>query len=191
MSASAPIGVYIVDDHPIVRAGLRSIEDVAPQIRIVGEAANIADAWNGIIQHQPDVVLLDIRVRVKSQVLLKSGPVQSLLKGFINRRPEGPSEDERVKAFSVLWGEVRNASGSVRTSRMRTPEGYTLTALTSLLIVDKVLQGQAPAGVPVDDRRPGPDRAARRALGRRKIAVAAALLGVQRRRHAPWLGPEV
>jgi len=78
--------------------------------------------------------------------VLKSSPVQSLLKGFVNRRPEGPSEDERVKAFSLLWGEVRDDSGQVRTSRMRTPEGYTLTALTSLRIVEKVLAGQAPPG---------------------------------------------
>jgi len=46
----------------------------------------------------------------------------------------------------LLWGEVRDDAGQVRTSRMRTAEGYTLTALTSLRIVEKVLAGQAPAG---------------------------------------------
>jgi two-component system response regulator DevR len=70
VSGAAPIRVYIVDDHPIVRAGLHSIEDVAPHIQIVGEAANITDAWNGISQHRPDLVLLDIRVRDESGIEL-------------------------------------------------------------------------------------------------------------------------
>jgi two-component system response regulator DevR len=70
VSGAAPIRVYIVDDHPIVRAGLHSIEDVAPHIQIVGEAANITDAWNGISHHRPDLVLLDIRVRDESGIEL-------------------------------------------------------------------------------------------------------------------------
>ncbi len=66
MSAGVPnppaVRLMLVDDHPLVRVGLRSIGDLAPHIRIVGEAGRIEDASAGILQHRPDVVLLDIRV---------------------------------------------------------------------------------------------------------------------------------
>jgi short subunit dehydrogenase-like uncharacterized protein len=78
--------------------------------------------------------------------VLGSGPVQALLKRLIRMQPEGPTEEQRRDGFSLLWGEVRDGAGQVRTSRMRTPEGYTLTALASLAIVERVLKGEAPAG---------------------------------------------
>ena len=58
----------------------------------------------------------------------------------------------RVKAMSLVWGEVTNAAGQKATARLQAPEGYTLTAMSSLLITQKVLQGnykpgyQTPAG---------------------------------------------
>jgi DNA-binding NarL/FixJ family response regulator len=68
MSSAAPIRLFIVDDHPMVRAGLRCIEDLAPHVKIVGEAGTIDAACAGILQHRPDVVLLDIRVRENSGI---------------------------------------------------------------------------------------------------------------------------
>jgi two-component system, NarL family, response regulator DevR len=62
MSLPSIIRLFIVDDHPMVRAGLHSIEDLAPHIQIVGEAGTLEHAQSAILQHQPDVVLLDIRV---------------------------------------------------------------------------------------------------------------------------------
>jgi two-component system, NarL family, response regulator DevR len=62
MSEPTAIRVFIVDDHPMVRAGLRSIEDLAPHIHIVGEASSVEGARAGILEHLPDVVLLDIRM---------------------------------------------------------------------------------------------------------------------------------
>jgi short subunit dehydrogenase-like uncharacterized protein len=41
---------------------------------------------------------------------------------------------------------VTDEQGQSRTARLETPEGYTLTALTSLAIADKVLGGNAPSG---------------------------------------------
>jgi short subunit dehydrogenase-like uncharacterized protein len=79
------------------------------------------------------------------------------MKRLIAMQPEGPSEEERAKAFSLLWGEVRDAAGSKASARLRTPEGYTLTALTSLLIVQKVLDGQAKAGFQTPSLAFGPD----------------------------------
>jgi short subunit dehydrogenase-like uncharacterized protein len=89
--------------------------------------------------------------------LLKSGPVQGLMKRIIDRRPEGPSEQERATAVSLLWGEVRGPGGAKASARLRTPEGYTLTAQASLLIVGKVLDGQAKPGYQTPSSAYGPD----------------------------------
>jgi short subunit dehydrogenase-like uncharacterized protein len=89
--------------------------------------------------------------------VLASGPVQRLLKGLIQRQPEGPSDEERAKGFSLLWGEVQDPQGRRAATRMRTPEGYTLTALASLRIVQKVLEGNAPAGFQTPSMAYGPD----------------------------------
>jgi short subunit dehydrogenase-like uncharacterized protein len=57
----------------------------------------------------------------------------------------------------VLWGEVTDAAGGRASARMNTPEGYTLTVLTSLAIVERVLRGQAPAGFQTPSRAYGAD----------------------------------
>ncbi len=62
MNTPRVIRLFLVDDHPMVRVGLRSIGDLAPHIQIVGEAGRIEEASVGILRHRPDVVLLDIRV---------------------------------------------------------------------------------------------------------------------------------
>lgn len=62
MSAQT-IRLFVVDDHPIVRAGFRTIEEMASDIRIVGEASDASEALRGIGSFQPDVVLLDIRLQ--------------------------------------------------------------------------------------------------------------------------------
>jgi len=89
--------------------------------------------------------------------VLKSGPVQGLLKRFIAMRPEGPNEQQRTTGFSLLWGQVRDAAGKTATCRLRTPEGYTLTALTCLEIVQRVLDGEVKAGFQTPSMAFGPD----------------------------------
>ena len=57
-----PIRVLVVDDHPIVRQGVRSLLATYTDIQIVAEAATPAAALAAARQFQPDVVLLDIRL---------------------------------------------------------------------------------------------------------------------------------
>jgi short subunit dehydrogenase-like uncharacterized protein len=78
--------------------------------------------------------------------LLGSAPVQSFLKRQIKKQPAGPTDLERRESESLLWGEVEDEAGEKRTSRLRGPEGYTLTAMTSLAIAERVLKGDFRAG---------------------------------------------
>jgi two-component system, NarL family, nitrate/nitrite response regulator NarL len=54
------IRVLIIDDHGIVRAGLRMLLESQPGITVVGEAATCADALELATRAQPDVIVLDL-----------------------------------------------------------------------------------------------------------------------------------
>jgi two-component system, NarL family, response regulator NreC len=54
------IRVLIVDDHAVVRAGLRRVIEAEPDLEAVGEAATAERAVFAAIEQKPDVVLLDI-----------------------------------------------------------------------------------------------------------------------------------
>lgn len=57
-----PIRVLLVDDHRIVRQGLRSILDPDPGFEVVGEANDGASAMQLVGEVNPDVVLLDLKL---------------------------------------------------------------------------------------------------------------------------------
>ena len=59
---SAPIRVLIADDQPMVRAGLRMILELEPDIDIVGEAADGNEAVAVAAATEPDVILMDVRM---------------------------------------------------------------------------------------------------------------------------------
>lgn len=59
-AVSAPIRVLLVDDHAVVRAGYRSLLEDGGRIRVVGEAADAASAYNLYCSDAPDVVVMDI-----------------------------------------------------------------------------------------------------------------------------------
>ena len=55
------ITVIIVDDHPMVRDGLRSML-TAPDINVIGEAASGPEAIRKVAEQSPDITLMDIRM---------------------------------------------------------------------------------------------------------------------------------
>jgi DNA-binding NarL/FixJ family response regulator len=61
-SADRRIAVVLVDDDPLVRAGLRMILGGAPDIEVVGEAADGLEALTVIEAAAPQVVLMDVRM---------------------------------------------------------------------------------------------------------------------------------
>ena len=70
------IRVLVVDDHPVVRQGLMAILRFKPEIQLVGEAADGLEAVQLILERQPDVVLLDLRLPKLSgiEVMRQSHP---------------------------------------------------------------------------------------------------------------------
>jgi DNA-binding NarL/FixJ family response regulator len=56
------ISIVLVDDHPVVRVGLRGMLEAADDLRVVGEAGSGDEALVLVAALQPDVVLMDLRM---------------------------------------------------------------------------------------------------------------------------------
>jgi two-component system, NarL family, response regulator DevR len=56
------ITVFLLDDHEVVRAGIRALLETDDEITVVGEAATAAEAIHRIPLAQPDVAILDVRL---------------------------------------------------------------------------------------------------------------------------------
>ena len=62
MGPSKPIRILTVEDHPVFRAGLTTIIGSEPDMLLVGEAANAAEAITEFRRHRPDITLMDLRL---------------------------------------------------------------------------------------------------------------------------------
>ena len=85
------------------------------------------------------------------------GFMQSLLKSQVDRLPEGPSEAARRAGRAVLVGQARNKAGQTVRTRLRTPEGYSLTAATALDAARRVAAGEVKPGFQTPSRAFGAD----------------------------------
>src|SRR6516162_2912026 len=62
MMPAVVIGVFLLDDHEVVRKGLRALLEACDDIDVVGEADTVAEALIRIPEVQPDVAILDVRL---------------------------------------------------------------------------------------------------------------------------------
>jgi DNA-binding NarL/FixJ family response regulator len=61
-AAATAISVLLVDDHPVVRDGLRGMFESAPGFTVLGEASDGVEAVTLVLALDPDVVLMDLRM---------------------------------------------------------------------------------------------------------------------------------
>ncbi|MEP6712385.1 MAG: saccharopine dehydrogenase NADP-binding domain-containing protein [Ferruginibacter sp.] len=78
--------------------------------------------------------------------LLRTGFIRNIIKNKIKAKPAGPSDEQRKKSKSLVWGEAENAAGRTVSIAISCYDGYTLTAHTSLIITKKILEGNFKAG---------------------------------------------
>ena len=78
------IKVLLVDDHPVVRSGIRTLIEQVPDIDVIGEASTGAEALKMTRELIPDVLLLDMEMpdisgnQVANQLLKEGSPVRIL-----------------------------------------------------------------------------------------------------------------
>lgn len=119
-----PIKILIADDHGVLRAGLRALLNAAPDMQVVGEAADGAETLRLVEELHPDVVLLDISMpgpsgieitrQLKEQLpqarvlILSVHEDESLLREAIRAGATGyiikrAIESELINAIHAVW----------------------------------------------------------------------------------------
>ena len=78
--AGEPIAVFLLDDHEVVRRGVRDLLEAEPDIKVVGEAGTASSALARIPALHPDVAVLDVR--------LPDGDGVSVCREIRSRMPE-------------------------------------------------------------------------------------------------------
>ncbi|HSJ05917.1 MAG TPA: saccharopine dehydrogenase NADP-binding domain-containing protein [Longimicrobiales bacterium] len=73
-------------------------------------------------------------------------PVQALQRRLIRARAPGPGPDELATGSSAVWGRVEDDAGGSAAAVVHGPNGYLLTAHATLVILRRVLGGDAPPG---------------------------------------------
>jgi len=143
-----PIRVLIVDDHAVVRSGLGKFLLVNPDMKLVGEASDGAEALQLVALHRPDVVLIDLMMPVLDGITatreihdkypdvkiiaLTSFSEQNLVQGAIQAGAIGYLQ-KNVTAI-----ELANAIRSAHAGRM------TLSAEAAQVLAQSVTQSHLP-----------------------------------------------
>jgi DNA-binding NarL/FixJ family response regulator len=68
MKDGPKIRILVADDHFVVRMGLTALVNTEPDLEVVGEAVDGAQAVSAFDKHKPDLVLMDLRMPVKDGV---------------------------------------------------------------------------------------------------------------------------
>jgi DNA-binding NarL/FixJ family response regulator len=112
--AGKPIGVFVVDDHEIVRRGIRGLLDAQPDIQVIGEAGTASSALARIPALRPDVAVLDVR--------LPDGHGMSVCREVRSQIPEVAClmltafSDEEALLDSIMAGAAGYVSKQIRGS---------------------------------------------------------------------------
>lgn len=98
-----------------------------------------------------------VQLQSKFNWLMKMDFVKNIAKKIVDAQVTGPNEKARKRSKAYVWGRVKNKNGQVKTAYLVTPETYTLTALTAINIVQKVLNDNFKIGFQTPAKAYGAD----------------------------------
>jgi two-component system, NarL family, response regulator DevR len=114
--SDAPARVLLVDDHAIVRRGLRSILELEPDISVVAEAGGWIDALQALDRAKPDVIVLDLKLSSEHDTegldlcseIVRRRPQSNvvILSTFLNERLLNQSLRRGAKAYVLKEVDV-------------------------------------------------------------------------------------
>ncbi len=87
-----------------------------------------------------------LKFQVAFNWLLKTSFVRRYANKKLGQMPAGPTDEQRANSTSLVWGRVTNTQGESIERSMKVANGYDLTANSSLLITEKILNGNFKTG---------------------------------------------
>ena len=154
---SASIRVLVVDDHAVVRTGLRRILDSEKDIETVGEAPNAERALFEALELKPDIVLLDVVMPGKSGIeampgLLTALPDTRVLVLSMQDDPRYVREAFEAGASGYVLKEAADTEvvGAVRA--VANGERYVHPALGARLVAAESEERKRAASDPLSER---------------------------------------
>ncbi len=114
------IRVFLVEDHPVFRLGLRELIEQEPDLQVCGEAKNVGEGWERVNRERPDLVIVDISLEGRNGL--------ELVKQFKDQDPDLPTlvlsmHEESLYAERALQAGAR---------------GYIMKDETADLIIDAI-----------------------------------------------------
>ncbi|MET9651293.1 response regulator [Streptomyces sp. JL2001] len=154
-SAEAPVRVFLVDDHEVVRRGLRDLLGAEADLAVVGEAATAGQALARGPALRPDVAILDVR--------LPDGDGVSVCRELRSRMPElaclmlTSFDDEEALLDAIMAGAagyvLKQIKGSDLVAAVRTvATGQSMLDPATTARLMHSLRDPEPAGPPEDQR---------------------------------------
>jgi DNA-binding NarL/FixJ family response regulator len=145
----APIRVMVVDDHSVVREGIRSVLGDPAAFEVVGEAASAAEAISRVRDWRPDVIVLDVSMPGGSGIhavpeLLERAPKSHVLMLSVHEDAEYVLESVRAGAHGYLRKDSTPAELRTAIASVHAGDGYYSPQLAAVL-ANALRGGPAPA----------------------------------------------
>jgi two-component system, NarL family, response regulator NreC len=151
------IRVLVVDDHAVVRSGLRRVLDAEDDIETVGEAANAERAVFEAMELKPDVVLMDVTMPGKSGVeglpaLLQSVPDVRVLMLSMHDDPAYVRASFEAGASGYVLKEAADAEVVAAVRAVASGERYVHPALGARLVAAETEERRRAETDPLSER---------------------------------------
>lgn len=117
----SPIRVVVVDDHELVREGLKALVERQSDLRFVGEAGSVAEGVRRVAFDEPDVVVLDYSLgdgtgAEACRQMLETSPETKvlILTGYADERALEQARDAGASGFLLKSGDSRHLTDAIR-----------------------------------------------------------------------------
>ena len=154
---SDPIRVLIVDDHAVVRAGLRLLIEREGGMVAVDEAANANEAVFRAIEHKPDVLLIDVTMPGESGIeaipkLLEASPLSKLLVLSMHDDPHYVREAFAAGAHGYVLKEAADAEVVAAIREVAVGGSYVNPALGARMVAAEAKEHAEAKADPLSER---------------------------------------
>ena len=151
------IRIVLVDDHAVVRAGLRLLLAAEDDVEVVGEAGTARDAVFEVRARQPDVILLDVVLPGESGIealpkLLHEAPAAKVLVLSMQDDPSYVREAFAAGASGYVLKEAADAEVVAAVREIAGGGSYVHPQLAARMIAADAQQRAAEAADPLTDR---------------------------------------